>query len=149
MQIPDPLTSMSQRRHTHAPLAGAGNLSKPVGRVGLSGPAAGLGETNVEIFGAVGLYGGAAETYGEPAEPTGICVGVWRLPEPWKRMGERRRYMGKAARMCGDCWHGGRRLRMGAARLYGELKSHESLEYEGRMRPADFVYFWQHRGDGT
>ena len=67
----------------------------------------------------------------------GGCMG-----EPWKRMGERRRHMGKAARICGDCWHGGRRL-------YGERKPHENPECGSGRRPADFADFWQCQRGGS
>ena len=44
------------------------------------------------------------------------------MGEPWKRVGEQHLHMGKAARVCGDCWHGWRRLCMGRGRplVYGE-----------------------------
>ena len=109
----------------------------------------GLAGTNVGFFGAWRLYGGVVEMYGEVAEPMWICVGVWRLWEPRKCIGERRLHMGKAARICGDCQHGGRRLRMRAARLHEERKSHGRQEYEVGVWSADFVDFWQYQGGGA
>ena len=68
------------------------------------------------------------------------------MGESWKRVGERRWRMEKAARMWGTAGMEGITCVWGAARLYGEWKSHESREYEDRVRPADFADFWQYRG---
>ena len=48
-------------------VVGAGNLRKPVGRVGLGGPNAGLGGIGVGFFGAWRSYEGSVKTYRDMA----------------------------------------------------------------------------------